>query len=370
MYRMDFLKVGLAMGALFAAHRGAAAEKLATPTGNLPRRPLGKTGLMCSTVGFGGVAAMKLSTEQTVEAITSALELGINYVDVAPSYGDAEKKLGIALEGRRNRVHLACKTLQRTAEGAQRELDQSLQLLKTDRLDVYQFHALDTREELDAILGKGGAMETFLKARDAGVIRFIGVTGHDPAVQAEFLRRFPLDTLMAPVDFIDRFYLNTEVGLMPLALSKGVGILAIKSTMRGQVKDKRTAYRYTLSLPVTLTLPAGDWEEIQFAVDVARRLEPMTEAEWMDIVQHHPELGRIVCRQCGYCARCPEGIDVPLVFRIDGFGRRYRANLARQWYAALPRKVDSCSRCMLCEKVCPFDIQIIDQLAEIHKRYS
>ena len=141
--------------------------------GKLEKRSLGRTGEKLSIIGFGGIVVMDATPEESSQRVKEAINYGINYFDVAPSYGDAEIKLGPALEPYRKDIFLACKTTERTKEGSRRELEQSLERLRTDHFDLYQLHAVTKLEDVDTIFGKGGAMETFLEAREKGQVRFL-----------------------------------------------------------------------------------------------------------------------------------------------------------------------------------------------------
>ena len=328
-------------------------------------RRLGRTEHVGPVVIFPGIAAGRMETADAVREVNRAIDRGVVHFDVAPSYGDSEVKLGEALKGRRDEVFLAAKTLERTREGAARELQSTLEHLCTDRLDLYQFHALDTDEDLEQALGPGGALETFLEARAAGTIRFIGLTGHNPRVQARALKTFDFDTAMVPVNFVDHFVTNSEGGLLPLAAQKDVGVIAMKATYRGAVEDAETAYRYTLSQSVSRTVPAGSIEELWRAVEVASAFEPMGIEERAALFRDAPDLGDRYCRQCGYCAPCPEGVDILRIFALDAYADRYRKDIAEEMYAQLPVRTSACTGCGVCEEKCPFDLKIAERMQEM-----
>ena len=159
---------------------------------DLPRRPY-RDGIDLSIIGFGAIIVCHHDQETANRQVASAIERGVNYFDVAPSYfeGEAERKLGIALQPFREKNFLACKTGRRDAVGAQEELDESLRRLKTDHFDLYQLHAVTTPEDVEAILGPGGAMETFVKARDAGKVRYLGFSAHSEEAAIQLLDAFP-----------------------------------------------------------------------------------------------------------------------------------------------------------------------------------
>ena len=149
--------------------------------------------------------------------------------DVAPSYGNAEEMLGPALEPYRKDVFLACKTTERKKEGARKELEQSLKNLQTDHFDLYQLHAVTTLEDVDTILGKGGAMETFLEARDEGKVRFLGFSAHSVEAAMALMDRFDFDTILFPFNFATWYAGNFGPQVMEKAKEKGMGILALKA---------------------------------------------------------------------------------------------------------------------------------------------
>lgn len=368
MGRREFFRIAAGIsaggGLLPNLLHGPASEPGPIPT--LRKRRLGRTEHYSSIIAFGGIALAPLTVEESRREVLTAFEQGVNHFDVAPSYADAESKLGPALEGIRDRVFLACKTLERGRSGAEKELDNSLRLLRTDHFDLYQFHAVDAIEDLEAILAPGGAAEAVLQARDAGKVRFIGITGHFAPTQTVALKHFPFDTLMVPVDFVDCFYFGAQTGLLALAHEKDVGVIAIKSTYRGAVQDKVSAYRYTLSLPVSTTIPAGKIEEIKLAIEVAKQFQPMTTEEIVALLRDSPELGNKVCRQCQHCMPCPQGVDIPLVFALEGFGARYRRTQAASMYASLLVKVTACNDCGQCRERCPYGLAVVDDLRRAH----
>ena len=372
MRRREFLKaltgLGAGAGLTLGFAEGQTMDRGSERT--LPKRRLGRTEHYSSVVAFGGIALAALTLEEARREVLHAFEEGINHFDVAPSYGDAESKLGPALEGIRDKVFLACKTLARDRQGAEKELNESLARLRTDAFDLYQFHALDTMGEVEAIFAPGGAMEAVLAAREAGKLRFVGITGHCAPVQAQALRRFQFDTVMVPVDFVDRFYFGAETGLLALAHEQDVGVIAIKSTYRGAVADKLSAYRYTLSLPVSTTIPAGKVEEIRLATEIAKQFQPMSAEEMAALLRDSPELGDQVCRQCLYCMPCPKGVDVPLILALEGYGKRYRRGDAPAIYGSLPVSAAACVDCTRCNHLCPYHIDIVAALHRAHQFLS
>ena len=247
-------------------------------------RRLGSTDQVSFLIGLGGITLAFMENDAAVQLAHEAIDAGVNHFDVAPTYGDAQAKMGHVLRERRAEVFLSCKTQKRDANGARAELEESLRLLQTDHIDLYQFHGLDQLEELDQVTGPGGALEAFLKARDEGIIRYLGVTGHRFDTHLETIRRIELDTVMAPLNFrtVDR--MCGPDGVIALARSKKMGVMAIKATTRGEISPTSDAYRFTLSQDIDITMPAG--KEFWKAVEIGQRFEPLPAEQQAAFLAH------------------------------------------------------------------------------------
>jgi aryl-alcohol dehydrogenase-like predicted oxidoreductase len=168
----------------------------------MDRRVLGRTGEELSIIGFGGMLVNAEEPTEAARLVSMAVnELDINYFDVAPTYGYAEERLGPALAPYRKRIFLACKTMERSAEGATAALQRSLSLLRTDHLDLYQFHAVTTLDEVEQIMGPGGALEAYEQARRQGLIRYIGFSAHSEEAALALLDRYDFDSILFPLSW-------------------------------------------------------------------------------------------------------------------------------------------------------------------------
>jgi aryl-alcohol dehydrogenase-like predicted oxidoreductase len=267
----------------------------------MEQRVLGRTGVRLSLIGFGGIVVMNASEQEASERVREAIEHGINYFDVAPSYGDAEVRLGPALEPYRNEVFLACKTGKRDRHGAATELRQSLEHLRTDHVDLYQLHALTEMSELDEVFGADGALKTFLDAREQGLVRYLGFSAHSAEVALEAMRRFDFDSILFPFNFVTWHQAGFGPQVLEMAREKGMGRLCLKAMARmpwpeGQEEHQRhhakcwyepltdpreidLALRFALSLDVTAALPPGEADLLGLAVEVAERFTPLSDAE-------------------------------------------------------------------------------------------
>jgi predicted aldo/keto reductase-like oxidoreductase len=206
MQRRDLLKGMTAAGLISvldpayvaAKERLVAGEPVAGP---LERRRYGRTDEQLSIIGFGGILVMNTTHQEAANYVAKAVERGVNYFDVAPSYGNAQDCLGPALKPHRQKVFLACKTLKRDAAGATAELAASLKTLQTDHFDLYQLHALTKVEEVEQVFAPGGAMETVLKAKQDGKVRHIGFSAHDEKTALAAQDRFDFDSILFPLGF-------------------------------------------------------------------------------------------------------------------------------------------------------------------------
>jgi predicted aldo/keto reductase-like oxidoreductase len=295
--------------------KGAAASTLAFPatlsglsrdlnSQLLEKRALGKTGEKLSVIGFGGIVVKNATSREASERVSAAVETGVNYFDVAPTYGNAEDMLGPALEPYRKDVFLACKTAERKAAEALEELESSLKKMRTDHFDLYQLHAVTKLQDVETILGPGGALETFLKARDDGKIRFIGFSAHSVEAAQALIGSFDFDTILFPVNFRTWYVGNFGPQVLEMAKDKGMGILALKAmadkpwadrSNRTRTKtwyeplltpeDAGLALNFTLSHPVTAAIPPGDEQLFAMALQLALKFSPLSEAQTMSIKQ-------------------------------------------------------------------------------------
>jgi len=359
--------LGLSLGVSHARTDEAASADSGKP---LPRRRLGKTGYQDAVVTFGGIALAPLDQEEATAAVRRCIARGVTHFDVAPTYGDSETKIAPALrDGWRDKVFLACKTMKRSKAAAARELRASLKRVGVDHFDLYQLHAVDNDDDFAQALGPGGALEAAIEARDAGLARFIGITGHWPQTLVRALKQFAFDTVMAPVSFVDHFFGDSQGALLPLCEEMDVGVIAIKATMRGQMKDHPACYRYTLSQPVATTIPAGNMAEIEEAIAIASAFEPMSIARQQTLWLRAADLAA-VCRQCHACLPCTAGIDIPYVFALEGFGERYRPQQASDLYGRLTVKASACVDCGLCEARCPFGIEVSSRMKGLDAKFA
>lgn len=300
MKRRDFIRTTALAAPLigvFPADLSGVERK--TSRGKIEKRSLGRTGEMLSIIGFGGIVVRDATTQQAADDVKKAIDTGINYFDVAPSYGNAELMLGPALEPYRKNVFLACKTQKRTKNEARQELEQSLKNLRTDHFDLYQFHALTNLKDVETIFGSGGAMETFLEAKKEGKIRFIGFSAHSVEAAMAMMDNFDFDTILFPVNFATWNSGNFGPQVLARASERKMGILALKAMAKGpwpegadrkkhpkcwyepltSPEDIRMGFRFTLSHPVTAAVTSGDENLYRIAITQYNKLTPLKKSE-------------------------------------------------------------------------------------------
>lgn len=265
----------------------------------MERRPLGNTGEELSIIGFGGILVMNVEPAEADRLVAEAVDRGVNYVDVAPSYGNAEERLGPALEAYRDRVFLACKTQKRTRAEAEAELHDSLRRMRTDHFDLFQLHAMTTREDLETATGPGGALEALVAAREQGLIRHIGFSAHNVDVALELMDRFEFASVLFPLNWMEYFNAGFGPQVVEKAVQKGVGRLALKAMARQKwpegadhgpwakcwyepctdPREAELAVRFTLSQPITAALTPGHPEFFRMALDAVENFQPLTGEE-------------------------------------------------------------------------------------------
>jgi len=308
MNRRNFLKLSAAAVGKLIVGGGSdetlAAEIRATTRPAVPKRVLGKTGRKVSVIALGGIVVSGAEPSQAAKVVAESIQRGVNYFDVAPTYGDAEIKLGPALKPYRKKVFLACKTTQRKRVGAKEELDRSLKRLQTDHFDLYQLHGItDVEKDVKAALSKDGAIQTFLEARKQGIIRFIGFSAHSPQAALTAMREFDFDTIMYPVNFVCHYRANFDTEVLAEAKKRGLGIIAIKALAKcpWQDKSKRKVYgkcwyepidvpqcatralSWSLAQGITVAIPPGEESLYRLALDVVPRCKPPDKQELAEL---------------------------------------------------------------------------------------
>jgi predicted aldo/keto reductase-like oxidoreductase len=296
--RRNFLKRTAAVSAMSCFPATLSGLYREMMPGQIEKRALGKTGENLSMIGFGGIVVKDATTQEAADRVSRAYDLGINYFDVAPTYGNAEDMLGPALEPYRKNAFLACKTQARDKVGVEQELARSLKKLRTDHVDLYQMHAVTKVSDAEQILGPQGALEAFVEAQKSGKVRFIGFSAHSVEAAQKLLAGFDFDTILFPINFATWHKGNFGAQVLEVAQGRGMGILALKAMAKGRLpqqgkrvrskcwyepltdpKEAELGLRFTLSHPVTAAIPPGDEELFEWALKFALRFKPLNAQE-------------------------------------------------------------------------------------------
>jgi len=361
----------------------------------MQKRTLGRTGLEVSILGQGGFHLLEISTADAQAILNRYLDAGGNYVETAPQYGyrQSERKIGPVMATRRDKCVLATKSHLRDGAGTAQLLEESLGYLQTSHVDILFMHHVQSSGELDQILAADGAIRAAEVAREAGRVRFIGISNHGhPEVLIEALQRYPFDVIMTNFNYFDRFNFPLIEGeLLPLALEQNVGVVGMKAVGDGLLwRSAVQGFRYAWTLPIHVMVAGiNTLEMLEQDLVYAEAFTPMFLEEQERWFAEAPELGTYVCRQCDKCLPCPEGLNIPKIFELEGvYDRQMWDGVIRDpedyalrerlrfWfmnedralaaYAKLPVKASACTDCGECEPRCPYDLPIVDKLRHSH----
>jgi hypothetical protein len=338
-------------------------------------RKLGQTGLEASVVGLGCAMLGTVDTDYAVRVVRRAVDLGVTYFDTARSYWDAEVKLGLALADIRPRVVISTKTGVPDEEGAWREVNESLERLKTDYLDNYHLHCLGDVEDVERRVGRGGALEALIRAKSEGLIHHIGCTSHKADVLVAALQRFNFEIVLVPFNIVERDPLSV---LAPLCERRGVALTAMKPVATGLL-PARLALRWLRNQPVASAVPgATTMEELEENCLAGYGDASLTPDEIVQAEELRAGLDNVRCRLCDKCLPCPTGVSIPSTLGTDVMYDHVRT-MGWDGFAAFPwgrvafeqdlphRKraisaIEACTRCGDCEQRCPHGLPIVDTL--------
>ena len=319
-------------------------------------RILGKTGLKISRLGFGGIPIQRIDAAGTRKLILKMKEAGINYIDTARGYTVSESYLGEALEGVREDFILATKSMSRTKEAMEKDIDISLSNLRTNYIDLYQIHNPNPAQ-LQQVMAPGGALEALTEAKEAGKIGHIGVTAHSLEVFQAALELDWVETIMFPYNIVE----TQGEALIQACAEKNIGFIDMKPLAGGAIEDATLALRFLLANPnVTVAIP-GMAEEAELAQNIAaaENTAPLTAEELSSMDAIRKDLGTQFCRRCNYCAPCTVGIGIPNVFLFEGYLSRYGlGEWALSRYSAMEKTASDCIECGVCETRCPYNLPI------------
>ncbi|HBA63109.1 MAG TPA: aldo/keto reductase [Lachnospiraceae bacterium] len=324
---------------------------------------LGKTGITVNKNGFGALPIQRISNEAAVQLLRRAFAEGINFYDTARAYTDSEVKLGLAFEGMRDQIYIASKTAADCAEAFWKDLDTTLTNLKTDYLDLYQFH----NPAVCPKPGDGsGLYEAMLEAKEQGKIRHIGITNHRLAVAHEAIASGLYETLQFPFSYISS---EQELELVRKCEENGMGFIAMKALAGGLITNSAAAYAFMLQFENVLPIWGVQREKELDEFLSYQKEEPELSGEIAEVIeQDKKELLGDFCRGCGYCMPCPVGIEINNCARMSLMIRR--APSAAQLTPEMQEKmklIEKCLHCGKCKAKCPYGL---DTPALLEKNYQ
>lgn len=326
---------------------------------------LGRTGLNVSKNGFGALPVQRVGMEEACRILRRAFEGGINYFDTARFYTDSEEKIGMALSDVRDRIIISTKTMATTVEGFWQDLHTSLSLMKTDYVDIYQFH----NPAFCPKPGDGtGLYEAMLEAKEKGMIRHIGFTNHRLAVAEEAVRSGLYDTLQFPFSYLAG---EKEEALVRLCAEMDVGFICMKALAGGLITRSDVAYAYLAQYPVAPIWGIQRMSELEEFLSYNDNPPTLTEERLSYIEKERRELAGDFCRGCGYCMPCPVGIEINNCARMSLLLRRSPAAL--QLTPAVQekmKKIENCLDCGQCKSKCPYGLDTPNLLRKNYEDYK
>ena len=330
---------------------------------------LGKTEMLVSKLGFGGIPIQRLPEDEAVAVVRKCLELGITFLDTANAYSTSEERIGKAISGRPQRPILATKSTSRSRDGVEEHLKLSLEHLGVKSIDLYQFHNVADADSLEKILAPKGPMAMVEEAKKAGIIKHIGVTSHSLDTAKELVKSDRFETIMFPFNFIT---CEPADELLPLCREHDVGFIAMKPLAGGLLDNATLAFKYLFQFPDIVPIPGiEEIHEIEEIVQVLNEPREMTKAEQDEIERMREELGTRFCRRCDYCQPCTEEIPISMVMNSRSFFKRLpQERLFSGNFAEALEKAANCTECGDCEERCPYHLPIREMIAEHVKWYQ
>ncbi len=325
---------------------------------------LGRTGLTVSRIAMGCIPIQRLSRADAVTLLRKAFDHGVTFYDTAHVYTDSEEKIGDAFGGGlREKIVIATKAMAKTYDDVTKQLEESLRRLKTDRIDLYQWH-----NPSSIAAEEHGPYQAMLDAKKAGKIRFIGLTNHNLARAREAIRGGAYDTLQYPLSVLSS---EDEVAMTQECRDAGMGFIAMKAMCGGLLADGEAAFRFLNQYPHIVPIWGIEkWEELNQFLELAKHPGGYTDAMRAEAEALRARYGDHFCRGCGYCLPCPAGIELPIVMRMDCFITR---NAPGTQFSELRQKqmakIDNCMTCGACTSRCPYQLDAPSIIKKQRKHY-
>ncbi len=324
---------------------------------------LGKTEIMVSKLGFGGVPIQRPSDDEAVAVLRRCLDRGITFFDTADNYGNSEERIGKAISGRREGLILATKYSLRTRQDVESHLKQSLKRLGVASVDLYQFHGVNDSSTYAQIIDPQGPLSVVRDARKKGLVKHIGITTHSMDVAKQAVKSDLFETIMFPFNFVT---CEPADELLPLTREHDVGFIAMKPLAGGKIENINIAFKYLRQFPDVTSIPG--FQRVREVDELAQLFEgpqQMTKAEQSEMEQLREQLTTRFCRRCNYCLPCPEEIPIPMIVDIPvEIMNMPPQTLFSDRFSAPFDRAATCSQCGDCDGKCPYGLPVIELIAE------
>jgi predicted aldo/keto reductase-like oxidoreductase len=328
---------------------------------------LGETGLIISELGFGGIPIMRLDKMEAVKVLRHAFDRGITFFDTANAYRDSEEKMGIAFQGMRDKVVIATKTTKRDAAGIMDHLDNSLRMLQTNYIDLYQLHQVAQEKDWETLTGAGGGLETVVKAQKEGRIRCLGITSHSLPMAIKLVKTGLFSTVQFPFNLIE----TEAISLYETARELKMGFICMKPFGGGAIENAELAFKYLRQYPEVIAIPGCDSiGSIDNIVDIYSRPHLLEEVDKRRMEEYRCRIGKTFCRRCEYCQPCPQGVVITPAMGYPVMLHRTSTEVAVSFLGNAMNSVKKCIKCGICTKRCPYELPIPEMLEKHYKMFE
>ncbi|MFH1138057.1 MAG: aldo/keto reductase [Pseudomonadota bacterium] len=334
----------------------------------LKKRRLGRTEMMVSELGFGGIPIIPLPEPEAVGVVRHCFDRGINFFDTANMYADSEIKIGKALADARSDIYLATKTTERSLAGANAHLELSLKQLGVDHIDLYQLHNLMKPEEIKEAFGPGGVYPAVEKARREGRVKHIGFSSHDLNAAIELCRTGKFSTVQIPFNFIER---EPADELFAAAKENDMGVIAMKPIGGGLLDRVDLCFKFLRQHPEALPIPGfSSIAEADEVIDFYLNPQPMTAEDEAALVELREIIGKKFCHRCAYCLPCPQDVNIPGAFLFPSVVARFDPAMTVAFTGRAVESARECIECEDCVSRCPYSLNIPEMLKETVEKYD
>jgi uncharacterized protein len=323
---------------------------------------LGKTNLSVTRLGWGGIPVQRVSEEEGVSVIRTAIEMGVDLFDTARAYTNSERRIGLALQKADRPVVLSTKSAVKT-ERIYEEVHESLKQLRVKKIDIYHLHNVTGVEDYKKVMEPGGAYHGLKRAQEEGLIGHIGISSHNLPVLEQAIEEGQIEVIMACYSFLEP---DAAQKIFPAAKAGDIGVLAMKAFSGGVIEEAGPALRFVLQTPEIVPIPGSETlERVRENWKVFVEGGPLTEKDQERIEALRMQFNRQFCRRCDYCQPCSEGISIQFAVGLKSVIKRFgRMAQELKWMTDLIAKARNCSECGDCLLRCPYQLPIPDLIKE------